>query len=683
MSGDSVFLAQLEIFKVIIADKKYIKNRSNIDICTELISHNVFVPPEAIPYLSEENIADIIRLHSENADPDEEPDFLHGMELDFADEYEGFENEQEYYDSATQTLYYEDYRSPRKMATLEAPYGASIRRYPVHGDWDGSPEWYSPNAEDRNSAEIISLSLTTPEDLSEPINSYLSKPKDYHAKYRYKSYSDKIVKLINKYNVPVNLQNIPEKDIRCQITIGTGNTPRDFDEFMRIIIYTITENTDITKDSNLNKGISALAESATERQRVERLFKKYISQHGYQQAAENSNRWRKTLLHIRRQLDDPKARAIINKITKLAKKRSIPCALPTINRIGDSDVTVEQLRRDIRQVPTNRLVQAHNTLRERLLLTRQGYTPRESVSTYRICNGNSFTKVAPVRQHPGANLEGKFEAIKHEIKSRFTDAQYAVYAPVDLAVPTTSRAFVGNVPVYTRLTLNKDFMVATVWDASCYATVHLRATTFNGTRLGRDTGGYPPEFGISYSGSVPEYSEQSFYIEYFNIGVAELFQPLIIAADGFSYRSPRSNGYSFIAAHDSGLAAENYTSVDDFQSMVLTVNNHHTRHKEILAVLIPHANETVELVYINADPSASYIPGRDITPLLLESFMRKTESAMTIREFCRIADIPHYADSTQVERARHNNPDLKVLDFSYRQLARGTFAELLGGALGG
>lgn len=245
-------------------------------------------------------------------------------------------------------------------------------------------------------------------------------------------------------------------------------------EALRYIVYLITGETLLIKSDSL---LQKMSEAESE---PKRLGLQLFNQYPKEKFATIFNRFKPIFLALKKlkvepvkmrffNRKNPVAASLVtetsqrvNQISKLSKSLHVPLEKNLLNSLRSC--TVDELKKEkdkLLKTPFFQIARALNYLRQSQL---DGY------KIYQIRNGKTFTKEDLVQNSPLVKEQfKKKEAYLLELlKERYDFSGQFFHIPneVEYAIPTSEKAFVGNVPIGTKFTSSEPIAAGIYWENS-------------------------------------------------------------------------------------------------------------------------------------------------------------------------------------------------------------------------
>lgn len=246
-----------------------------------------------------------------------------------------------------------------------------------------------------------------------------------------------ILCLLNEYGVTVdNLDSVANRDLRVAIAVAQGIT--EFDSpvtALQAIVYSITGSARLIKDSASCSSIEAASDikyatsilkNPTQQRQLAKIFYRY-------------KRLFLALKHNNSELHHP-----INVIRRLAVKLHEPA--------NDTEYLITKIRSGgYKPTALNEL----NVWNKIKLYNKLSYYSRVNeigLDYYRVRNGKVFIKaIEPLTDTELYNINRARDLLFNSLQQHWADHSYLLPTDVDLAIPDSLNAFMGDVPNYSSL----------------------------------------------------------------------------------------------------------------------------------------------------------------------------------------------------------------------------------------
>lgn len=312
----------------------------------------------------------------------------------------------------------------------------------------------------------------------------------------------------------VNLNNdeiekIKNREVKLRLYIDLQILPKSPVEFLRYVIYQITNKSLLIKNEGTINEIKCKVY-----QDISLHFKKYDEDYGLNKLSEIFYRYKPLFLAMK-QAEDMKP--IINKLRRLAKTNHKPMPEDYLNTItcrlkkGEIINTIK-IEEELNKVNIFRKIRLACALQYRT-------NPQKSV-LYKIRNGKSFAKSFSFHMQTGA-----FEVLSIVLKSITKDISKNVkgkkiYIPdnIKYSLPATEKQFTGNYPSGTYISAPKDMLIGIHWEDIEFHRVDLDLSLIGVGKIGWDVCYSNSDRTILFSGDLtdapkPKGATEYMYVE--------------------------------------------------------------------------------------------------------------------------------------------------------------------------
>ena len=190
--------------------------------------------------------------------------------------------------------------------------------------------------------------------------------------------------LIKHYKIDVDVNKIPNKELRIRLCYELDKVPSNAFEFLRLMCYIITNKSLFIKDKDTLSKLVLCKKGLTckdELVKINKLFKIYTETYGLKPLAEIFYQHKKIWLCLK---NNGNAK-IINKVRKLADKYKKPFKAGILDRItSELGVDISEVEKELEKVSLAKKVSLWNAL-----AYRKDYP---NSITYRIRNGKMYFK---------------------------------------------------------------------------------------------------------------------------------------------------------------------------------------------------------------------------------------------------------------------------------------------------
>lgn len=376
-------------------------------------------------------------------------------------------------------------------------------------------------------------------------------------------------------------EGIKNKEAIIKIADMYGVLPQDTMEFFRYVIFKATG------DSLLIKNKSAIASIKSSRFNPAPLFNK----HGLVRLASIYNRFKPLFLAFKDVC--PKT---INRISKLSKKHHIPLVSNPLNHVSHRALTESDMHWLDNATPFA-LMKALTALHNRVM--------GQDTFAYKIRNGKSFAREAVECSSDivSLNLLKIIDYIEETYEHNFLNKKFYIDPMVQLALPTSEKQFVGNVPVGTSI-LGKNLAVGVYWENS-WGSNDLDLSGLNiGGKVGWNSD-WKQSSSLIYSGDITDAPEGA--VEYLYVG-NRLIEPTLVMCNVFSGNI--DCGYKIIVGQGDGIDRPYMMNPNN---LVFEAKTNSVQKQTVIGVILQSADHMQKFIVLNVGAGSSRVSGNDCT----------------------------------------------------------------------
>lgn len=264
---------------------------------------------------------------------------------------------------------------------------------------------------------------------------------------------DYLTEIVSRFKSLFSLSDTANKELRTRMIDLLGIMP---DKAVDLIRYIVLKKTGASLIVHSKRFIETVMK-AKDKFDSSQVLSAFAEQNGIEDIARQFNRHKKLWLAFRH--DGPAAAKIINRARRLSVKLNRPAVIGVLDRIGDSTVTAEEVRKELAKATVFKKVSVVNSL-----LRRAG---NPTSSLYTIRTGRSYAKEYGRKNFMTAERAAIIDMI---IKSAAADLRPAVEGkhirlPEDMnyAFPTSEKMFMGPIPSLSSLSLPENVIVGIHW----------------------------------------------------------------------------------------------------------------------------------------------------------------------------------------------------------------------------
>lgn len=241
-----------------------------------------------------------------------------------------------------------------------------------------------------------------------------------------------IVEIIKFLQIKLNVDEVPNKELKNYLCDMLGILPKNPVEFLRYIVYKGTNSTLLIKNRDT---IFALKNSV---QIFDKFFKNYIAENGLEKLAEIFHRFKPLWLAFK--VHSPYLKKTVNKMRKLADKHHKPVAKKILETVtSDPKIDLKKLREELAKVTVYKKISIANALLYRAAAP-------ENIAFY-IRHGKVFVKeFAGSFKLDYKVLSAVIDSIVEEIRPNVAGKKIYIPENFTYAAPVSEKKFVGAIP---------------------------------------------------------------------------------------------------------------------------------------------------------------------------------------------------------------------------------------------
>jgi len=257
-----------------------------------------------------------------------------------------------------------------------------------------------------------------------------------------------IIDFIREYDLKINFNEIPSKELRYMLFDEFEKTPNNIDEFFGYVNYKITDNSLFIKNKET---IQRLAYNSN---KFLDYLKKFIEEYGFIPLAEGFNRYKKVFMGIKSSTSDRKLRWTINRISKLSKKYHKPKGFPKYLRVTEmienGSMTYDDFMKLITHMDLSYVVKLGNALKYRAYCQENN----TNGAMYVIRNGKVWYEEVYFNGDYKSFLEMTINFIRMKFLGKIAEERIIFDAEKysNYALPTSGKQFLNDVPFGTKVT---------------------------------------------------------------------------------------------------------------------------------------------------------------------------------------------------------------------------------------
>lgn len=300
--------------------------------------------------------------------------------------------------------------------------------------------------------------------------------------------------VIKSYNLDVDLDNIKNKEMMCRLALDLGKVPHNPAEFVRLLVYTATNNTLLI----MNRETLEQVKHQKDTKLILTLLEQYIATYSIEQLASNYNRFKQVFLALK---GTKELNKIINKLNKVSKYAHVPMKENVLGNVTKGIYTYPEIESALEHANVYQIIRALNAVQVHSSVR---YI-RSDLRLYTVRNGRTYIKRGVEANMPNTSVtrlnqvqcQLMMELLKR-VEPKFKDKTFMIPANIDYAVPTSAKDFLNTLPNGTIIKASGDTVIGVHWEDKC--DLDLSAVTAVGEHIGWN-GQYGSE-AITYSGDM-------------------------------------------------------------------------------------------------------------------------------------------------------------------------------------
>ena len=255
---------------------------------------------------------------------------------------------------------------------------------------------------------------------------------------------------------------IKNREVKVLVYKYLNIVPKDNIEFLRFLIYVLTESTLLIKSPESEEALKISKKS-----QALKYLEKYDEISGYNVLSQIFNRFKPLFLSLKTNkesdkelsVEEEKVNSIINKISHLSKKYHKPFITNELDKFKvwckeniDKSEFEKILRSRLNGESTYRIIKLDNYLRYLSL--------GNSSKVYKIRNGRCFITIKEDLDFNNINYKKVIDLLDSIILQRMnekvTDKKIYLDDKVSIKLPQSEKQFIGDIPYGTSITLDKE-----------------------------------------------------------------------------------------------------------------------------------------------------------------------------------------------------------------------------------
>lgn len=341
------------------------------------------------------------------------------------------------------------------------------------------------------------------------------------------------------------VEEIKNKEVRIALYDYFGYVPSNNLEFLRYMVYKITEMTQIVKSR-------ATVETIKDKFNIshEGMLVKYVNAYGEEELAKLFYRYKPIFLSFRK---TTKAKKVVNSIRRSAVKNHAPMREDVLNSLTSRIKRHEP----IDQVELGKALDNANMFRKaRLAYALKYRTEDHDGIMYRVRNGKSYAKKYEGTDKKGAkyNYDVVLDSIAKDMRTKVEGKTFVMPDNVVYALPTTEKQFVGNMPSGSYVEVGEDMVMGIHWENQGSHRIDLDLSMSNiSGKIGWD--GWHRGKGTQFSGDITDAPNGA--VEVFRIG-NEAEDLWLVNLNYYNFKHDVKVPFKIFAGSDNQAIGRNY-----------------------------------------------------------------------------------------------------------------------------
>jgi len=367
--------------------------------------------------------------------------------------------------------------------------------------------------------------------------------------------------------------------------------PKDPVEFLRYIVFRITDSTLLIKSRDKWRDIRTKAEIGTKILEnapskspfvLRSLFDRYKRKYGLKGLAKIFYRFKPLFLAMR---SNERVRPVINKIRRLAVKYHEPMKEDYLNTITARIARGEKIDKKILKSYLNKV----NIFRKMRLLYALRFRCTDATGImYHIRNGKSFATSLEIKNKSEYNriYNVVLDDVTKNISPFVKDKKIYIPYNISYVVPATEKQFVGNIPVGSYVMVDGDIVFGIHWTDVDTHRIDLDLSIYDSNigKIGWNTSYRSHDRSTLFSGDLtaappPHGASELFYVE----NTSDMFS--LVYINYYNYRSNISPDYKiFIGKEDRSIYEKKHML--DPNKVICTTTGTINRKQKMIGLLV-------------------------------------------------------------------------------------------------
>lgn len=430
---------------------------------------------------------------------------------------------------------------------------------------------------------------------------------------------------------------IKNKEVRVVLYDYLNLIPSNPVEFLRFIIYKVTEKTLIIKNPDL------IAEIKSKQNiNIIKLFNDYEMQYGLNRLAEIFYRFKPLFLAFRTNIQLKK---IINSIRRLAIKFHKPMAEDYLNTITSKikngiEIDKNLLQEELEKVNIFRKIKLAYALKFR--------TKNISSILYKIRNGKGYATEFSFNSNTESILELVLDSITKDVSNNLKDKKIYIPDYIEYSLPATEKQFTGYFPSGTCVKMQNDMIFGINWYNNKGNRIDLDLSVISAdSKIGWDSQYRNDERTILFSGDMTGASGKNGATELFYIA-RQVKTALILLVNYYNFNPLIEVPFKILIAKEKPTDFEKNYMVNPNNILALSNSTINLKQK-ILGLIITNSEEQrfyFAETYIGrsitssnnkfTEHSRNYLFGFYENTISLNEILEKSGAILTDKKDCEI-----------------------------------------------
>lgn len=375
-------------------------------------------------------------------------------------------------------------------------------------------------------------------------------------------------------------ENIRNKEAQIILAERFGILPNSSEEFVRYLVYVMTNETLLVKNKNTILLIIASNKD------VSKLIKSF----GVERLAESFNRFKPLFLAIKKA--NKNNTSVINKVSKLSKTLHKPMVQNPLNTVTSVKLNNQQ-NHWLENATVYSLFKALSVCFSR----KNG----QNKFVYRIRTGKSWVNEGT----PNISIcEHNYNFILKHLKKRLENKNgQNVFIPenVQYSLPTSEKMYVGNIPTGTKF-MAKKLAAGIYWENSWGANdLDLSALSING-KVGWDSSYSDDD--VTYSGDLTDARKGA--VEYLLVDKKETIEPLLVMNNVYSGEA--DSGYKIVVGEGDDIDRKYMMNPNN---VILDVKTNSVQKSTVVGLMMTEDDGLHSFTILNFGAGNAHVAGNN------------------------------------------------------------------------